>query len=376
MKTATPNFKTRPYAHALVGLLCGIASALLPTTARAESPPVVDDQTRSAARALTEQGLKLYDAKNYAAAVDKLARADALVRLPTTGLNLARAYVKLGKLVEASEKYLVVTMTTLDSTAAPAQKRAQEVAATERVEVQRRIGSLDISLDPAAPDAVVTLDGIIVPSALVGVPRPVNPGSHQVEARLKDARAAKEVVVGEGGAARVVLTLAAASVATSQVAAPTPAAVQTAPQAAPPSTDPPAATAPAPSMIAQPQASQPASPDHATGTSGLTIGGAILTGLGGAGLAAGGVLALVTQSTVNDLVACSDDPACTRADQIALHDRALRQQQGSLIALGVGAAVATGGVVLLVMGRKPKEPSRTEAALLASPGGAALRIRW
>jgi len=323
MKTATPNFKTRPYAHALVGLLCGIASALLPTTARAESPPVVDDQTRSAARALTEQGLKLYDAKNYAAAVDKLARADALVRLPTTGLNLARAYVKLQKLIEASEKYLVVTMTTLDSTAAPAQKRAQEVAATERVEVQRRIGSLDISLDPAAPDAVVTLDGITVPSALVGVPRPVNPGAHRVEARLKDARAAKVVVVGEGGAARVVLTLAAA-----------------------------------------------------TETSGLTIGGAILTGLGGAGLAAGGVLALVTQSTVNDLVACSDDPACTRADQIALHDRALRQQQGTLIALGVGAAVATGGVVLLVMGRKPKEPSRTEAALLASPGGAALRIRW
>jgi uncharacterized protein HemY len=67
-----------------------------------------DDATRSAARTLGYQGVDAYQAGDYAAAVVKLERAYAAVKVPTVGLWLARALAKTGRLVEASERYAEV----------------------------------------------------------------------------------------------------------------------------------------------------------------------------------------------------------------------------------------------------------------------------
>src|SRR4051812_4084136 len=91
----------RPVASAVV-----IALALLAAPARAQS---LDDSTRSAARGLGEEGIALFDRGDYAGALARFERAEAVVRMPTLSLRAAWCLEKLGRLVEAAERYLVTT---------------------------------------------------------------------------------------------------------------------------------------------------------------------------------------------------------------------------------------------------------------------------
>lgn len=359
------------------------SSTLAAGNALAEAPPVVDDQTRSAARALTEQGLKLFDAGDYAKALDNLLRADELVRLPTTGLNLARTYAKLGKYVEASEKYLAIGKLSLDASAAPAQRKAQETAELERRAVVQKIASIEVVVDPPNSEAVVSLDGIVVPKALIGVARPTNPGSHRIEVVMGSERISKEISLLEGGSGRIVLPLPGTTKGPPvAVAAPTAPATEgpTPSAAAAPSasaTGGPSVPATGVSTNAMPPAGEPQKFDEPRRSSWLTITGGILTGLGGAGLVTAGAFGLMTQSSVDELVACTDAPTCTRSDQVALHDTATSRQRNAFITLGVGAGLAATGVTLLVLGRKSNGATAPTTALVAGPyGGGALRIKW
>src|SRR5262249_5440698 len=73
----------------------------------------VDDQTRAKARTIGEEGLALYDQGRYIEALDRFQSASALVKAPTLDLMAARCLTKMGRLVEASERYLDVTRMTV-----------------------------------------------------------------------------------------------------------------------------------------------------------------------------------------------------------------------------------------------------------------------
>src|SRR5688572_21582724 len=90
------------------------------------------DTTRAAARDLGAEGVEAFQAGNFQAASDKLARAYEILRVPSLGLWSARALAKVGKLVEASERYLDVTRLDASKGDTAVQRQAQTDAAVER----------------------------------------------------------------------------------------------------------------------------------------------------------------------------------------------------------------------------------------------------
>jgi hypothetical protein len=180
-------------------VLVGAPAHLL---AAPESPAV------TAARTLMEEGVKLYDAGQYAEALDRFEKARAMVHFPTVGLMSARALEKLGHLVEASERYLAVSETVPEANASAAQRDAPLKAARERAALLPRIPSLDIHVGGVpAGGARVTLDGTALRDEEIGRPRPVDPGHHHLEASGGALRAAKDVDLGEGARTEVLLEL-------------------------------------------------------------------------------------------------------------------------------------------------------------------------
>ncbi len=154
-----------------------VASALAPATALAQSA----DADKATARDLAIEGYKALQSKDYAAAVDRFTRADALYHAPTVILGLARANVGLGKLVSAQELYSRIAHESLPSNASATMKKAVVDAEKELDALVLRIPSVVINVK--GNDAFrVTLDGIEVRAAALGVKRPVDPGKHVIAA--------------------------------------------------------------------------------------------------------------------------------------------------------------------------------------------------
>jgi hypothetical protein len=178
--------------------------ALLLAASTAGAQPV-DAATKSAARGVAEEALKLYDKGDFAGAYDKANRANELVHAPTMALLTGKCLEKLGRLVEASEKYLEASRAPLEAGASAAQKSAQTEADKARAALMPRIPQVELALDPPAPDAEVTLDGKVVPAAMVGIKRPIDPGKHSVAVSRGGSMANQDFTLKEADSVRVVL---------------------------------------------------------------------------------------------------------------------------------------------------------------------------
>jgi hypothetical protein len=169
-------------------------------SAFAAGPVAADEPTRNAARALASEGDAFYAKQDYEHAVDRFARAYALVGAPTIGVRWARSLAKLGRLIDAEEHYVATVRTHLAPDAPDAFRAAVTEATQELADLRARIPKLEI-VRPGGVGAV-RLDGKPVPDALIGVARSVDPGAHVVEG---DGAARESVSVVEGQSARVVL---------------------------------------------------------------------------------------------------------------------------------------------------------------------------
>src|SRR6202012_508338 len=152
------------------------SSAALPVSLGAAPAPAdtVDAAARSPARKLGGEAGKLFEAGDYAGALDKFNPADSLVPAPTLGLYAARCLVKLGRLVEASERYLEVTRMQLDRTAIPVMRKAQVDAVAERERLQPTIPTLEVRVEGPRGDGVeVAVDGKVLLPGLLGEKRAV-----------------------------------------------------------------------------------------------------------------------------------------------------------------------------------------------------------
>lgn len=154
-----------------------------------------DFATRSAARKLGEEGIALFDKGQYAEALEKFNLADQLVPAPTLGVRAARCLVKLGRLVEASERYLEVTRMNLSGvTITPAFRKAQAEALKEREELLPLVPSISIEVrGPQGDGILVFIDGEQIPTALIGQTRPIDPGPHDVEVRRGDTKVTRKI---------------------------------------------------------------------------------------------------------------------------------------------------------------------------------------
>ena len=177
-------------ARTTTAIVLGMLFALLPRVVEAQ-----DYATRSAARKLGEEGIALFEKKQYAEALKKFNLAEQLVPAPTLGLRAARCLVQLGRFVEASERYLDVTrIEVARAQMTPAFRKAQADALIEREDLLRLLPTLTIAVKgPMGEAAVLLVDGTQVPVAVVGQKRPMDPGVHEVEVRRKDIQVKRKV---------------------------------------------------------------------------------------------------------------------------------------------------------------------------------------
>jgi serine/threonine-protein kinase len=182
-----------------------LAAALGASPARADGPDAI---ARATARRLGQEAVKLFDAGDYAGALEKFNTADSLVPAPTLGLYAARCLVKLGRIVEASERYLEVTRMQLDRYAPPVMRKAQADAVAEREKLVVSIPSLEVRLTgPLGAGVDVSVDGKALLPALLGERRPIDPGKHTVDAKRADTTVTKTVTIAPAETSKLVIEM-------------------------------------------------------------------------------------------------------------------------------------------------------------------------
>lgn len=189
--------------------LLALAAALAAAGEAHAAEPTAEDRER--ARTLLLDGrakLKTGDAEG---AVKAFRAAHAVMGVTTTGLDLARGLVALGRLIEARTVALEVTRIPAAPKEPEAYRKARAAAATLAAELAERIPALVIGASgPAEGEARVTVDGVAVPAEALGLPWKVDPGEHVVAAAAAGFRGERRTVQApEGATVRVLLSLSA-----------------------------------------------------------------------------------------------------------------------------------------------------------------------
>jgi hypothetical protein len=298
--------------------------------AAAASAGPISDADRSAARTLAEEGLRAFDAGDYEAALPKLRRADDVVGLPTTGLLVARDLEKLGRWVEASEKYLAVARLAPDPSWSDAQQAAVKFAATDRARLLPLIPTLAIELDASVAGARVVVDGEPIAAALIGEKRPLSPGKHRVSVTSGSEALEREVTLTAGASER--MRFASKGISTD-------------------------------ASVAGPRATSDGSRD---GMRKAYLGAGVL---GGASLVAGFVVGALAASARHDLDAqgCVDGHCPSRLEGNVDHYMTLRTASTALVYGGGALGLAGAGLFLALPARAP-----TSLAIRLDPAGLAV----
>lgn len=199
--------------RAAAAVLIGLLALASPAAAQVREP---DAATLEAARALGRAGLKLYDQGDCRAALEKFEQAYALYKAPTIGLMSARCEARLGRLAAAEARYREVMELDLGKAPPPAFQQAKQDAAREHRDVLPRVPRLTIvvelpSTTEPTPQATLRLDGKLLGGDALGTPRFVEVGAHEIEGERGDARVIERVELREGEHRRVVLRLDPAS---------------------------------------------------------------------------------------------------------------------------------------------------------------------
>jgi hypothetical protein len=323
---------------------------------------------RQSARTLGYAGIEAYQAGDYVTAEENLSQAFNLMRVPSLGLWSARALVKLGKLVEASERYLVAASIEVPVGDAEIQRTALSEAAREREALLPRIPVLTIRLEGASPPEVeVWLDRRALTTSDIGTSLRVNPGNRLVVGRRGNQQTQVVVKLAEGEQSSALLRFSPReSTLTTLPAAPAGAAPSSAVPARP------ANVAPRVSVETKPE---PARDTNSSASTPLRTAGWALVGLGGTSLVLAGVAGIVANGKRDGFEQACPDHYCPRGVPDDVRDEA--RTYNTLVTLSTigwiaGGALAAGGAVLILTEQGP-EP---QLALGVGPGSATLRGRF
>jgi hypothetical protein len=337
--------------------LCALGLLLSAATAAA-APSLAERET---ARSLMEEGDRLMaqgDARN---ALTKYQAAHAIMHVPTTGLDVARAHAQLGQLVEARGVAIEVV------NAAPAANEpkvftdARQAASELAEQLETRVPTISVKVTPADGAHSVMIDDTRLPQAARDVAFRTNPGSHTVQVELPGSAPQRRTVTLQEGQVAVVpfelpQTLAAAVPPPSAANEPS---LQ--PQAAPEQRP---LQQPGPFPMQQPE-QRPYTPmpsqaadEGADPRSGGRIRSIIAFSLGGAALIAGSVTGVMSMSKASDLKErCPADkcPPAARDDLDSVNTLA----NVANIALPIGAAALVWGLIEVIA--MPSAPTQAQA---------------
>jgi hypothetical protein len=314
--------RTRALGLAALGAL---PFAVLFATSPARADGSVSASERETARSLMTDGRDRRARNDLQGALTAFKAADALMHVPTTGLEVVRTEVAMGLLVEArgAIREIFRVPSRVDEPRPFAEARAAALALDG--ELAARIPSLHVVLVNAAREPRVRIDGAAIPADALSAPIKVNPGRHVVEAGAGSASARAEVAVAEREDKPVTLTLPSV-----------PAEKETADEAAPPVAAPP--------------------PSHTARTIGV-----VGFGVGGAGLVVGAVTGLLSLQKTNALKSACDGNQCPTSSGSDLDTARSMATVSTLSFVVAGIGVGVGGGALLIGDKHGGESSPANA---------------
>lgn len=282
-------------------------------------------------------------------AIEAYQKAHELMKVPSTGVALAKAHLSAGHLIEARDVALEVVRMPHERGEPPIFEKSRREAKELEASIKSRIPTARIVVK-GGPATQVVVDDVEVAPLLLGEPVALNPGHHTVAARNADGVEARtEIDLAERDAKELELTLAA----------------------------------PSPAMVAAPPADRPSAPprpakeasrgDRSAAGSALVYGG---FGLAVAGLAVGGVTGALTLSKAGTVTAQCENGICDPSVKEDL-DGANSLATISTIGFAVGGAGVVLGVVGLLLPRTKVETAlqsgKTNAAVWVGPGSLGVR---
>ena len=312
---------SRPLALPALVLILSVAGAA------AAQPTAADRET---ARTLMDDGDRKTEAHDDAGALRSYKAADGMMHVPSTAIEVAKTLARLGQLVEARDQALaLLRLPKADPEPAPflaARAEAERLAAS----LGARIPALALHVTGLAANEVPTVrvDGEIVTSDSLPLPRSANPGLHHVVASAAGrADVAREVQLAEGQTAPVELPFG------------------------------PALAAPAPTPVVAPALLPAVPPDLPPASRSPGVATWTALGVGAAGLVVGTIAGILELSKASTVKGQCPGHACPESERGALGD-ANTMANVSNVALLVGVAGgALGGVLYFTAPRGPVQPS-------------------
>ncbi len=340
------------------GALCCSLWLTAPASAEAQT---LDDGTRAAARSISYEAALAYESGDYADAALKFEKAYSLVQVPTLGLASARSLEKLGKLVDAAERYLQVTRLILSEPDirdgkldVQVQEQARADAASELAALTPRIPTVVLTLEGAtAAEVSLTLDGVTWRSVLIGERQPLNPGSHQIVAWKGDQHAEMTVNVTPASHESVVLRFELPPPAT--------------PPAAPPGI-------PLAAALASPETVDSVSPLPPARASSQHLWGWISLGTGAAALSTGAIMGLLAVDQKDEIEDRFGSLVCPpeQPDKCQSYNT---QRSWATVGLVAGGVLGAASIALFALPVAGDDSAAVELRLLASPEGAMGAVR-
>ena len=274
-------------ATAALTVALSVSSSFDARAANPTAPHALTEAQKQAARELFQAGEKDEDANRWAEALEKFRRVAAVKLTAGVRYHIALCEEHLGQLVAALGEYTVAETQARS-------ENAQDVlplVGEKLKSLKTRVPRLTVVVPGDTVDAEVRLDGDALVKELWGVPVPLDPGEHRLEAQAPGrAPMAVTIKLEERQSTLFEVKLA-------RVTAP-PAAAAPSETASPKSGSDAASAGATVAPATTPTAASGASPP--SGASGGGRGGAILATVGAAVLAGGGVVAYLVAGQSHD----------------------------------------------------------------------------
>ncbi|HET6338506.1 MAG TPA: PEGA domain-containing protein [Polyangiales bacterium] len=158
------------------GVAIACAFALLPRTAVAQATTA----ERETSRSLMDEGDSFREAGDLHRALERYRAADAIMHVPTTGLEVARAQAQLNHLVDATTTAIEVANSAPGPNDPPLFTHARTAAQAMVEALRPRVPSLTLKVEPIGVIYELRLDSALVPEGAHGLPYKLDPGEHVV----------------------------------------------------------------------------------------------------------------------------------------------------------------------------------------------------
>jgi hypothetical protein len=326
-----------------------LAAAVALMAATAASPAIAAPSAaqRETARRLMDEGKERTRVGDKERAAEAYRKAHDLMKVPTTGIALAKAQLALGHLVEARDVALEVVRMPHENGEPPIFEKARREAKELEAGIKPRIPTVRIVVK-GGPATKVAVDDAEVAVLLLGEPVAMNPGKHTIVAKNADAAEKSAVVeLAERDGKEIELTLPV----------PNPVLVATVPER----------------PKVQSSAAVEREPSRTTGANVLVVGG---FGLALAGLAVGGVTGALTLSKAGTVKTQCANGICDPKAKGDL-DSASSLATISTVGFALAGAGAVCGVIGLLLPRTTSESALhstdKRAAVWIGPGSMGVR---